>query len=136
MKCKLVPMAPAFSTSAPSFPHPRDIVTGLCACRGQSGLRGHCVHCVRWRSVLCGLCAACGHSLCVVWSLCVVINALYEGLAFNPFTAPACTISGLNDAQTRQQTYMFRSYNTSTFNAMHFYENPFKSECEKENEKP
>ena len=69
MKCKLVPTAPTFYTSAPSFPHPRDIVTGLCACRGHSVLRGHCVHCVR--CVACCVvfvqhavvhCVSCGHS--------------------------------------------------------------------------
>ena len=50
------------------------------------------------------------------------------GGQFNPFTAPACNISGLKDAQC-----VFRSYDTSTFNAVSFDENPFASQCEKEN---
>ena len=29
--------------------------------------------------------------------------------------------------------YISRSYNTSTFNAMHFDESPFTCQCEKEN---
>ena len=38
-------------------------------------------------------------------------------LNINPFTAPACKISGLKDARTRQQTLYFQeSHNTSTFN--------------------
>ena len=32
--------------------------------------------------------------------------------------------------------YISRSYHTSTFNAIHFYENPFTCECEIEKEKP
>ena len=55
---------------------------------------------------------------------------------FNPFTAPSCKISGLKAAQTRLQTVgIFWSYNTSTFNAMRFYENPGSVQCEKGNKK-
>ena len=44
---------------------------------------------------------------------------------FNPFTTPACKSSVLIDALTRLQTLFFLSYNTCTFSALHFYENPF-----------
>ena len=55
----------------------------------------------------------------------------------NPFTAPACKISGLSEGCTdkRLQTYIFRSYNTSTFNAMRFDENPSFRQCEIEDRK-
>ena len=53
----------------------------------------------------------------------------------NPFTAPDCKISRLNDAQTHLQMYIFCSYNTSAFSAMRFDENPFKCQCEKDDEK-
>ena len=52
--------------------------------------------------------------------------------AFNPCTTPACKILGLkNDGRTCKQ-YIFQSRNTSTFNAMHFDENPFTCQCYKE----
>ena len=56
-----------------------------------------------------------------------------EGI--NPFTAPACTISGLEDSRTRLQTVYFQSYNTSTFNARRFNANRFTCQYEKEHEK-
>ena len=51
----------------------------------------------------------------------------------NPFTAPTCKISGLKDARTDTpaNSRIFRSYDTPTFNIMHFDENPFKRHCEK-----
>ena len=53
-------------------------------------------------------------------------------LSLNPFTAPACNISGLKDARTRLQTVNFPVYATSASNAMSFDENRFTSQCEKE----
>ena len=54
---------------------------------------------------------------------------------FNPFTAPACKISGLKDARTRLQTVpYFRSY-TPAFNAVRFDNNPFTCQCETEDKK-
>ena len=50
----------------------------------------------------------------------------------NPFTAPACKISGLKDARTL--LCMFRSYIISTFSAMHLDENPFACQYEKKKE--
>ena len=52
---------------------------------------------------------------------------------FNPFTAPACKISGLKDARTRLQTVYFGP-TTSSFNAMCFEENSFICQCEKKKE--
>ena len=50
-------------------------------------------------------------------------------IVFNPFTAPACTVSGLKDGRMHLQTVyfpvIFWSCNTSTLNAMHFDKNPF-----------
>ena len=37
--------------------------------------------------------------------LCLLLFLLYKKV--NPFTAPACKISGLKDARTRQQTVYF-----------------------------
>ena len=54
-----------------------------------------------------------------------VLVCLFVLCLFNTFTAPACKISALNDAGTRLQRADFRSYNTSTFNAMRSYGNPF-----------
>ena len=56
---------------------------------------------------------------------------------FNPFTGLACKLFGLGDAQVRGtcKQYIFWSYNTSTFNAMLFDENPFICQCEKEDKK-
>ena len=53
----------------------------------------------------------------------------------NPFIAPACKISGLNDTRTRLQTYIFRPCNTSIFSALRFDENPFKYQGKKEDKK-
>ena len=47
--------------------------------------------------------------------------------------APACNISG-REKDAREQ-YIFRSYSTSTLNAMRFDENPFTCRCEKEGKK-
>ena len=57
--------------------------------------------------------------------------------SFNPFTAPACNISGLKDAGTCLQiVYIFWSFNTTTFNVIIcFDENPFTFQCEKEDKK-
>ena len=53
----------------------------------------------------------------------------------NPFTAPACKMSGLKvDGHPRKQS-VFWLYVTSTLNAMRFDENPFTCRCEKEKEK-
>ena len=44
----------------------------------------------------------------------------------NPFTAPACNISGLKDARGRLQTVYFPVlYKTSTFNAVRLDGDPF-----------
>ena len=50
----------------------------------------------------------------------------------NPFTGPACNISGLKDARTRLQTVYFRAYDTSTGNAVRCDETPFTCQCEKQ----
>ena len=65
-------------------------------------------------------------------------NINSEDKKISPFTVRACTISGLKDAGTHLCTckhYIFQSFNTSTFNAMHSDENPFTRQCEKENKK-
>ena len=49
---------------------------------------------------------------------------------FNPFTAPACKVSGLKDGGTCLQTVYF-----PIFNVVHFDENPFACQREKENKK-
>ena len=56
-----------------------------------------------------------------------VVICVYECLAyFNPFTTTVCKISGLKDVHKMYyKQYIFRSYNTSIFNAMRFDENPF-----------
>ena len=51
---------------------------------------------------------------------------------FNPFTAPACQISGLKDARMRMQTVYFQSCNSSTSNVLNFDENGFTCQSEKE----
>ena len=62
--------------------------------------------------------------LCCCTCVLLVFRVLIHSL--NPFTLPACKISGLKDAQMHLQTvYIFRSYNTSALNAMRFDENPF-----------
>ena len=56
----------------------------------------------------------------------------------NPFTAPACTISGLKDARTRLQFFYIPTYmlhNTSTFSVMRHDENLFTCQCKKEDKK-
>ena len=44
---------------------------------------------------------------------------------FNPFTAPACKISGLKHAQMRLQNSIFSTPVTSIFSAVHCDESPF-----------
>ena len=55
-----------------------------------------------------------------------------KALGFNPFTAPACSISRLNDKQTRPFIFCSRSYDVSTFGAVRSGENPFICLCKKE----
>ena len=56
-------------------------------------------------------------------------------MAINPFTAPACTISGLNDARKRLQTVYFSVLQHLFFNAMRFGGDPFTCQCKKEDKK-
>ena len=58
-------------------------------------------------------------------------------LVINPFTSPACKISGLKDVRIEAPSniYIFRSYNPPTFNATRFEENPFTCHCKKQNRK-
>ena len=44
----------------------------------------------------------------------------------NPFTAPACKISGLKKHTTHVKEDIFRPYNKSTFNSIRFDEKPLK----------
>ena len=53
----------------------------------------------------------------------------------NPFTAPACKISGLEDARTGLQNSPFSGPIASALNAMRFGESPFTCQCEKEDKK-
>ena len=53
----------------------------------------------------------------------------------NPFTASACKISGLKDAQVHLKNSIFSGPITSTFNVMRFDENPFTCQSKKENKK-
>ena len=61
--------------------------------------------------------------------------------AFTPFIAPACKSSGLKDARThlkkkrKKKEHIFRSCNTSIFNAIRFDEDHFTCQFEKENKK-
>ena len=53
---------------------------------------------------------------------------------FNPFTAPACEMSGLKSEQTGQQTKYFpvlRRYNKSTFDTVRFDRNPLSVKRER-----
>ena len=48
--------------------------------------------------------------------------------SFNPFTAPACKISGLKSAHIHtSRHYIWWSCNKSAFSTVHFGRNPFKS---------
>ena len=49
---------------------------------------------------------------------------MLESEIINPFTAPTCKISRLKDAQCTCRQYIFSSYKQSTFNSVHFDENP------------
>ena len=51
-----------------------------------------------------------------VWEIVIIYR--FGVIGFNPFTAPACKMSGAEDARTRLQTVYFQSDNTSTFSAM------------------
>ena len=51
--------------------------------------------------------------------------------AFNPFTDPACKISGLNDADVPANS-IFSGPITSVFNGMHFDGEPCTCQCKKE----
>ena len=59
-------------------------------------------------------------------------NRVQENSDINPFTAPACTISGLKDALTCLQMVSFSGAVTLTFSAMCFDESPFTYQCDKE----
>ena len=62
---------------------------------------------------------------------CEVLQYLgFEG-RLNPITAPACEILGWKMHKRTCKRHIFRSYNTSAFNAMHFDETPFSCEREK-----
>ena len=56
-------------------------------------------------------------------------------MSFNPFTAPACKISGLKDARTHLKNSIFSGPIASPFSVMRFGENPLQGQCEKENKK-
>ena len=50
-------------------------------------------------------------------------------LLYNPFTAPACNISGLKNACVHNCIqYILWAYNRSAVNTVHFDENPFTSQ--------
>ena len=51
-------------------------------------------------------------------------------ITINPFTVPACNISGLKVHGHPSKQSIFRLYITSTFGAMRFDENPFTCQCE------
>ena len=55
--------------------------------------------------------------------------------AINPFSAPACQISGLKSTRTNLQTVYFWSYNKCDVNSVRFGEHPFTYYCEKEKKK-
>ena len=60
-------------------------------------------------------------------------NRVQENSDINPFTAPACKISGLKDALTCvQMVCIFSGTVTLTFSAVCFDESPFTYQCEKE----
>ena len=63
----------------------------------------------------------------------IIYYKTQETANINPFTAPACKISGLKDARTRliANSIVSGSINTSTFNAMRFDEDLFTCQCEK-----
>ena len=56
-------------------------------------------------------------------------------LCLNPFTAPAWRFSGWKIQGRACRQYIFRSYNTSTFNAMRFDESLFTCQFEKRKRK-
>ena len=62
-------------------------------------------------------------------------GAILSDGPINPFTAPACKISGLKDARTHLKNSLFSGPVTSPFSVMHFDENLLRSQCEKENKK-
>ena len=55
-----------------------------------------------------------------------------SGLHFNPFTAPACKISGLKCGHVHAcKQYIRWSYKKSTINTVHFNTNNFTCSCER-----
>ena len=65
----------------------------------------------------------------------MVVTFLVENDKCNPFTAPACKISGLKDARTHLKNRIFSGPLTSPFSAVHFDGNPLQSPCGKEKKK-
>ena len=57
------------------------------------------------------------------------------GIIINPFTAPACTISGLKVHEHPCKESTSRLYITSTFDAMRLDENPFTYQYKMKKEK-
>ena len=53
-------------------------------------------------------------------------------ISYNPFTVSVCKISRLKEAQVCLTWYIFRCYNMSAFNAMHFIENAREKKKEEE----
>ena len=60
-----------------------------------------------------------------------------ERVCFNPFTAPACQMSGLKDAWTHLQNGRFSGPITHLLSVIirSLDENPFTSKCEKDSKK-
>ena len=56
-------------------------------------------------------------------------------MSFNPFTAPACEISVLEDTRTHLKNSIFFGPLTSPFSVMRFGENALQGQCEKKREK-
>ena len=63
---------------------------------------------------------------CLISNLCMLTPSLPQAVKF----------PGWMMHRRASQQYIFRSYNTCPFSAMHFYENRFTCECEEENKKP
>ena len=61
--------------------------------------------------------------------------ALFYILLFNPFAAPAVKFPGWTMHGRVCKQRIFRSYSTSTFNAIHFYDKPFACQCKKKKKK-
>ena len=62
-----------------------------------------------------------------------LITQGHEARRINPFTAPACKISGLKRAHIHAcKQYIWWSYNKSTFNTVHFNKNPSLCSCQKD----